>query len=722
VTTARYLVGVVLVAIVIGPVAAAAWALRVRLLPCWSGPPARLVEIVVGCAGIVVLSEMLGAAGLYRLGAVMVAFPAAGAIAWWLATRAPRTARLTGDERSNPGLAPPVPSRLGPAAMYVAAAITAVVVASWSTGTIDALRHGVIGIDTLWYHLPIAARFIQTGSMTAVHYINSDPDTAFVPANSEMFHALGMILTGSDFLSAVLNVGWLAVALLAGWCIGRPYGVAPVTMAGVAVVVATPMLVSTQPGGAYADIVGLALLLAAVAVLVNAERAGGLTGGAVAVAALAAGLATGAKYTFLGFVAALSVAVVVAARPGERVRAALVWAGGLALTGSFWYARNLVRVGNPLPPLGLTLGPLSLPTAKNAAPAQTVAEFLSDGRAWRGNFLPGLRETLGPAWGAVVALALAGIVVAAIAGPGRLRRCLGGVGIVAIAAYLVTPQNIALFGAPVWFKFQVRWLSPALAIGLVLLPIAPAVIARSRAMVLLCVYAAIVAITQLDPAIWPTHLFTGAFAEPVRGAESALAVAVGLSVLMACIVWVRFQRIRSFSAARSPVVQILAVLVVVLGGGGWLHDQYIEGRFAARSPRSLTADLHHERIGFVGLDLQQYPWYGPDLSNYVQYVGAAGKHGAFRRIRTCFEWRRALNAGRYTYVIIAPSEVRGRVAPEQIWIDDDPRISLVRSSRFALGGSAGFGHVPISLYSINGKLDPAGCRLLSAAQQRLGPG
>jgi hypothetical protein len=99
-------------------------------------------------------------------------------------------------------------------------------VAEWSVPTIDALRFGMIGIDTLWYHLPVAARFVQQGSIAHLHYLDSDPVTVFYPASSELLHAVGMVVMGSDVLSTVMNLGWLALALLAAWCLGRCFGVA----------------------------------------------------------------------------------------------------------------------------------------------------------------------------------------------------------------------------------------------------------------------------------------------------------------------------------------------------------------------------------------------------------------------------------------------------------------------------------------------------------------
>ena len=108
-----------------------------------------------------------------------------------------------------------------------AAALAAVslVVAEWAPGTVEAYRTGMNTIDTIWYHMPFAAQFAQSGSITSLQNINNDNVVAFYPASSEVVHAVGIVLLGNDLLSPIVNLGWLAMALLAGWCIGLRFGV-----------------------------------------------------------------------------------------------------------------------------------------------------------------------------------------------------------------------------------------------------------------------------------------------------------------------------------------------------------------------------------------------------------------------------------------------------------------------------------------------------------------
>jgi hypothetical protein len=48
-----------------------AWRLRARLLPGWTGPPARLVEVLLALLGLMASAEILGALDALRGGPVV---------------------------------------------------------------------------------------------------------------------------------------------------------------------------------------------------------------------------------------------------------------------------------------------------------------------------------------------------------------------------------------------------------------------------------------------------------------------------------------------------------------------------------------------------------------------------------------------------------------------------------------------------------------------------
>ena len=72
-------------------------------------------------------------------------------------------------------------------------------------------------MDTLWYHLPDASRFVQDGSIAPLPFFDLETVTAFYPATSELMHGFGIIVMGNDVLSPAIDLGWLALALLTTW-------------------------------------------------------------------------------------------------------------------------------------------------------------------------------------------------------------------------------------------------------------------------------------------------------------------------------------------------------------------------------------------------------------------------------------------------------------------------------------------------------------------------
>ncbi len=228
------------------------------------------------------------------------------------------------------------------------------------------------------------------------------------------------------------------------------------------------MFVVFDGGRATNDLAAIALFLASIALLLNGfgQRA------PTALAAVAAGMALATKLTMVVPVVALTVGVIAAATRGDRLKTARVWVPWLAVTGGYWYVRDLVATGNPVPALHLGIGPVSFPTPHTTQPyrSYTVAHYLTDVHVWRSWFLPGMYDSFGWAWPVIVGLAVAGWVLALVHGD-RVLRMLGAVGIAAFLGYLVTPFGAGgPKGRPTLFASDLRFAFPALALGLLLLP------------------------------------------------------------------------------------------------------------------------------------------------------------------------------------------------------------------------------------------------------------
>jgi hypothetical protein len=684
----RYVVGVLLGAIVLGPILAGAVRVRRRALPRWEGPPARVAEAVLSAGLLLVALELAGIAGALDRVGVVVACLAIGAVAWLLAPRLAQTSLATPR--------PPASTRTGGAVALGAASIAA---AAWLGWVVSSYRAGMESVDTLWYHLPFAARFVQTGSILHLHYVDRDPVTVFYPSNSELFHSLGLVLFRSDVLSPLINLLWGGLALAAAWSIGRPHGRAPHCLLAVVLVLSTPGLVDTQPGGAYDDIVGIALLLAAAALLVN----GGLAGPVTAIAAAAAGFAFGTKYQFVIPALALGVGVV-GVSAGRRARAALIWTVGLFVLGSYWYLRNTVIVGNPFPPLA-HLGPLSLPSPQATTRSFTVGQYLFNGTVWRAFYLPGFRDSLGRAWWALLALMLAGSLGAPALDREPVRRMLGGVVAVGIVAFVVTPQFLGLPGLPIFFVDNVRYLASPLALGLVLVPINRVMRAPPLGNAWLALGAAILLATVIDRRVWSTG-FTGPSTPGFERGGGAIAAGAVLGGAILLAPWLAgfIQGLkRRLPFALAGVVSLLAC--------GWLvADSYAHRRFTGTAPLpriyAWAQLVHHQRIGIVGL-VEQYPLYGRDASNYVQFIGRPESHSGIASIGTCHAWRAAVNRGHYGWLVLAPVgfplDRTIPVAPEAGWTLTSPRARLVIREH-ALNGVG-----TAILARITGRLDPAAC-------------
>ena len=461
----RYLGGLAALALVLGSVGAASHAWVARLRPDWSGALARLAEVIVGLAGMICVLELLGSVSLFRFAAVVPVLTILGLLAWWAARRKPALEPVGREIPATPG-SPLLMRRVTVVAL-------ACVAADWATRVINAFHQGMTNVDTLWYHLPDAARFVQDGSITPLHFFDLETVTAFYPATSELMHGFGIIVMGNDVLSPAINLGWLALALLAAWCVGKPFGAQPITLAATAALMVTPELATSQPGGGYDDIVGLALLLSCAGILINTHASDNrwrLPG--IGVAALAAGLAAGTKFTFLVPIVTLTVGLLVVARRGQRAKEGAVWFAVLLLSGGFWYVRNWIAVGNPLPSVHLKLGPFSLPNPIITTPSSTLAHFILKDSDWSNYFFPGFRLAFGPVWWALLALSACGLVVTLVRGQGSMTKMLAAVGIVTGVGFVLSPQYLAAFGIPVFFVDNIRYADPAIVLGLVLLPLA----------------------------------------------------------------------------------------------------------------------------------------------------------------------------------------------------------------------------------------------------------
>jgi uncharacterized membrane protein YraQ (UPF0718 family) len=713
VTLAEYLGGVIGLAAVAVPITLAAVRLRGWALPGWSGAPARLVEAVLAVSLLTVLLQLLGAFGILEPAILIGASVAVGVgihqAPWLRGSHDAGGAVGRGDAPEGASAAPPTPPIPNVQAL-IALAAAAFVAAHWATGLQDVWARGMLTFDTLWYHGPFAARIAESGSVWGLHLTDPLYLNWFYPQNSELLHGVGIALTGRDLVSPFVNFAWLGVTFLAAWCIGRPYGVAPLSLLAAAIVMDTGPMVPREAGTPATDAAPVAFLVAAAAILVTAwpPRAGPRwdrhAGAAILVAGLAIGLALGTKLTVAGAAAVFAAGVPLIVPPGARRRAVGIFLAGVAVTAGFWFLRNLIHSGNPLPWLQ-EIGPIELPGPGRGLEGRddyNVAHYVfpPDTEVWR-DFFKAITNLLGPVWFLLLGGAALGAILALWRPRSAAVRLGGAVTIAAGVAYLFTPLTAAgPEGEPLAFGINLRYVVPGLALGLALVPLEPRLAPERWRLPLLGGGIAALLLTSFysDSAYIWSEPFTSV---PVAALIGALLV--GGPVALAAM-----GRRRPALAAAAGAALALAVT-----GVGWeRQDDYFEHRYERAEDFRFQLDdafrwakeTSSERIAVAGTSgaYSQYGLYGDELSNYVQYVGQTGANGNFTRIETCAGFREAVNAGDYDYLVTTPdldlNDPRSaRPSPERGWVDGDPAVEpILRVGR-------------VGVYRLSGELEPSGC-------------
>jgi hypothetical protein len=599
------------------------------------------------------------------------------------------------------------------------AAVIGITVFTWAVTTKHALDRGIFNFDSLWYHLPFAVDMVQMHSVVGMHHVETVFTNWFYPQNSELLHGVGILLTGRDTLSLFLNFAWLAMAFLAAYCVGRPYGRGALTTVAAAILLACHTLVVRDPGAAKNDLAAAALLLASIAILVEAwnanrvvplssisgQRNHAMERWALAAAGVAAGLAAGTRVTGLAMAAALTLAVVVLVARGRRLAAFGWWFLPALAGGAFWYLRNLVVAGNPIPEVE-HLGPISLPhpeRLQEGRPNFNIAHYATDTGVWRHYFAPGLHEAFGSLWPLVVFGAAAAALLALLHGRDRIVRWMGAAALIGLVAYLFTPLSAAgAEGEPAGFGINIRYVIPALLAGIVLVPLDRWFDGKRTQWGLMGILVLLFLVTNRpDDALHDqARVFALLF----------VIVVVGVPALLF------YARSRGTSAAVLTAA-VAALLVALVAIGYPLQRHYLEGRFANTGSKEeqipgmdldkayrWARGVDHARIGLAGTTagFAGYGFYGTDLTNRVTYLGEEGPHGAYNAIPTCAAFRAAVNGAGLDYLVTAPflnflHPGNPIPSPEARWLRGEPAVRPVLHEG------------QVTVWKVQGPLDPDTC-------------
>jgi hypothetical protein len=712
-----YIVGCLAVIGIVAADGLGAYWLRRWIVPEFSGALARLADATLGVALLVLSLEILGTFSQLRLAPIIVFCIAVGLAAaglgYW---KAPEERR----EVAAP--------RVQNWALIIAIAVASFVVAEWTFPSQLALDQGMFGGDTTWYHMPFAATMAQEHSSWHLHY--TDPlrlAAWFYPQSSELINAAGIVLFKSDWLAPLINLFYLAIALLAAWCVGRPYKVGPATLVAGAIILDSGVMIETQPGEARNDILGLAFLIAFAAFLINGhQRRAPVAGAAVqdtpetdaplldkgplVLAGIAAGLAASVKTTFLVPVVAIAIGVWFFSGRGRRWTTAWVMGLSMLIAGGYWYLRAAIKTGgNPIP---ITkFGPLHLPVPDqmplDPRPRFAVAHYLTDPTVYRRWFFPQLDNAFGPLWPLILIVAGCAALYLVWRSRNIILRVIAAAALLTAVVYLFTPLTAAgQPGSPTGFFTNTRYLVPGLVLAMVMLPISrPLRAPDGRARWTLYFLTAVYAITVLTTPRWyPSYI-------------------LGTIFITLALVWapggIGIARSRGKATRGMVTLAAAGVVLIAIALGRAQEVQYADHHYTKATlflqeggpveAYEYARNLENQKIGIVGsseIIFGQYGFFGAHLNNRVQFIGQKGPHGSLRLATTCPQFRRLINQGSYDYLIMSNATQDSRLNeywyPIYAWVKESPALEKVVEEPDIYPQ-------PDYVFKVKGELDPSEC-------------
>ncbi len=669
-----------------------------RRLPGLTGTMRVLAFAVVATAGLIAVHVLPAACYLLSREAVLIT----ALLALLVASRLPR-AHQQPASFPNPGAS----SRR---VSWALAAWTTVGLALWIGANAWRLRyHPPDGIDTLSFHLPSVARWVQTGTLWQIDELLPDLFFGNYPNNGDVVLLASVLPFKNDFLTHFAILPFLPFTTLSVYCLGRELrATAPVALSLAAMLTAIPLVV--QPAIEYAlpDAILFATFAAGLAFLARRHRTGATSD--LVLAGVALGVAFGTKwYGVTGVV--LTVAVWSVARflntrnLSTAVRESSVLIGLVAAGGGIWLARNLLLSGNPLfpqkiAPLGITIFDAPPDQLRDIVGA-TVFSYFDDPHVWREYLLHGYRISaalpgLVLALGSVAATALIawhrrsarrdaydGVVVTVLA----LVAVLAGV-------YVVTPYSaLGPRGMPILVGANVRYVIPALiaaagVTGWVVGRLGPRV----------CV---VVQLVALGAAIDGLRISGVGGHQVVYVCFVVAAVVVGVGWL-ATRHWVDWRSRVWRPGRRAAIAGVAIVLIAALGGGNHYQRNFNTGRYVGFDPVLdwVAAKAPTDRkIGLAGVWTDRglapiYPVFGPRLGNQVVYNGPFVRE-LLTRYRRPAPFLAMARRQQYDLMLIGRGPTfeqgeageRRQVIPEvkeERWVRSVGYREIVRSDRFVL--------------------------------------
>jgi hypothetical protein len=505
------------------------------------------------------------------------------------------------------------------------------------------------GADTVGFHLPAVARWIQTGSFWHIDQFAPVWAIGNYPQSGDVLTLSAVLPWRNDAFAQLLNVALLAFAGLVTYALALELR-APRRAALVcaALFCSIPVLMDVGYGGTMPDVFLASTFGAGTLFLLRGFREHARYD--LVVAGLGLGLAFGAKWNGV-YVAAIAILVwasawLIVRRPfAPLLRRGALLAGLVALAGGFWMLRNWLLASNPVIPvkvhlLGATVFD-SPPDDVRSCAGFRVADYLTSGHVWSHYLLPAYRDWLG----APAALLGAGLVAAVVNSVRERRGALIGVCVCAFLiaiAYTLTPFSaLGLKDQPLSAGFQSRYLLPALLLAAAA---SAAVLGtlRGRSRVvgeLVALVAIALGLRRGLHEVPHSSLLLGAFV--LAAAVTAATIALGA---------------RRGGALRMTAAALAAVLVLGVAYGR--QRKFVDDRYRGIAPaldyisQNASPGQHVALAGTPSPSgvLPILPAFGPSFENHVSYP-ARDVQTILRPYGGEREWAAAIERGGYDLVL-----------------------------------------------------------------------
>ncbi len=683
-TLGEYLAGALYACVSVGFPVAAAWLATRRLLADLDGPALALGFGILALAAVAAVHLLPAVLGLLSRASVAIAATLVLAAATALpraagaATRRPPAPAGALDRRLAAGLA----AALACAGLYLALAVH--------------LAGGPpTNVDTLTFHLPGVAAWLQEGTIWSIDQFIPDQAHAYYPQTGNLLELAAVLPWDSPFLIRLTDLPLVAVIGLGIYVAARELA-APSSsaMAAAAAACSLPAVSIYAVEKPLPDAAMLAGFAAGGAFLLRHARTGSTRD--LALAGVGLSIAFGSKWygvsSVLVVLAVWLCAQLLTRRRRQVLRPAAALGGIVAAGGGIWLLRNLTESGNPvfpaeLAPLGVTIFD-SPPNPLSDRLDQTIADYIGDAAAWSDYILPAFADFLGLG-GAVLGVGL----LACLATVGLpLRRRTEGVdrmvlaccicGLLLAAAYAITPFSaLGPPGRPDGVGFNTRYLVPALLVAAacsaaLLGRLGPRTRLAGEVLLLLAVIDGIRRTSEL----------------PAR----TLALGVVAAGLGAAGIWlaIRHRGALSRFAARRRVTAAAALAlaaILILGAGYRLQDRYLDPGYAGQDAtvdRILLGEPAGIRIGLAGeWDVRGLapvlPAFGPRLRNRVRYVGDL-RDGFLRPYGRAADFAGALSEGEYRLLLVGRARANPDSATIVEWATAAGYRTVAVSKRFVL--------------------------------------